>query len=86
MVLPAHSVSLCPTQLLPLLLRALDLPELDLRAHVIDTFSLLVQNSPDTFKDQIPTIVSALLENALCSDPSKDTEAGIVSLSFPCLS
>ena len=71
-------------KLLPLLLRALELPELDLRAHVIDTLALLVQDTPDAVKHQASTLVGLLLKNATCTDPTKDSEAFIVSSLASC--
>lgn len=66
-------------QLLPLLLRALDLPELDLRANVVDTLALLVKDTPEAIKGHAGSIVSTLLRMALCENPATDSEAAAVS-------
>lgn len=66
-------------KLLPLLLRALDLPELDLRANVVDTLALLVKDTPEAIKGHSSSIVSTLLKMALCEDPASDSEAAAVS-------
>ena len=63
---------------MPLLLRALELNELDLRSHVIDTLALLVRAAPEMVKSQAATIVDTLIKNAVCAD-AKDSEAAVVS-------
>lgn len=66
-------------KLLPLLLRALELEQLDLRAQAVDTLTLLVKEVPESIKHQASSIVSILLKNAVCADPSQDTEPFTVS-------
>ena len=66
-------------KLLPLLLRALELDQLDLRAQAIDTLSLLVKEVPESIKYQASSIVTILLKNAVCADPAQDTESFTVS-------
>lgn len=67
------------TQLLPLLLRALDLPELDLRANVVDTLALLVKDTPEAIKGHAESIVSTLLRMASYEKGTIDSEASAVS-------
>ncbi|CAD6575428.1 MAG: hypothetical protein CYPHOPRED_005705, partial [Cyphobasidiales sp. Tagirdzhanova-0007] len=64
------------SKLVPLLLRALELNELDLRSHVIDTLALLVRAAPEMVKSQAATIVDTLIKNAVCAD-AKDSEAAV---------
>lgn len=60
----------CAPQLQPLLIRALDLKELDLRAHVIDTIATLVKDSPEAVKPQAAQIVTVLTKSL--ADPDTD--------------
>lgn len=61
-------------KLLPLLLRALELEELDLRAQAVDTLALLVKEVPESIKYQASSIVTILLKNSVCPDPEQDTD------------
>lgn len=78
----AHRLTYTLIQLLPLLLKALHLPELDLRANVVDTLALLVKDAPETIKGQADAIVNDLLRNALYNDAVHDTDAAAVSSIF----
>lgn len=60
---------------MPLLLRALDLPELDLRANVVDTLAVVVRDRPEVIKGHAGSIVTTLLRMALCENPASDSEA-----------
>lgn len=68
---------------MPLLLQALDLPDPDLRTNVINTLTLLTNQSPDAVAPHATTIVHSLLSTALDTS-STNTEARIASLK--CLS
>jgi len=62
-------------KLLPLLLRALELEQLDLRAQAVDTLTLLVKEVPESIKHQASSIVMILLRNAVCTNPTQDTDS-----------
>ena len=63
---------------MPLLLRALDLPDTDLRGNVIGTIALLIRESPDAVSDHSSTIITSLLTNA--SDTTANNPTRISAL------
>lgn len=65
---------------MPLLLRALDLPDTDLRANVIDTIALLTRESPEAVTEHASTIIISLLTNALDLSASSNTSTRIAAL------
>jgi len=56
--------------LVPLLLRALELPDNDIKANVIDTFLVTTERDPseDVVSEHALTLVSAMLKNILVQD------------------
>lgn len=66
---------------MPLLLRGLDLPDIDIRANVIDTFLAAAEgDSPEQsiVSEHASTLVSAMLKNSLVQEmPS--TVSGLTS-------
>jgi DNA repair/transcription protein MET18/MMS19 len=60
-------------QLMPLLLRGLDLPDTEIRANVIDTFISAVGSEPTdhgAISEHASTLVSTMLKNSMASGMS----------------
>ena len=64
---PRTSSSDCSTQLLPLLITALDLPDPSLRANVIDTLSILAKEVPGDMENSISGIALKVLRDVVDS-------------------
>lgn len=71
-------------QLMPLLLRGIDLPDNDIKANVIDTFIAAAEgDTPEhnLITEHAPSLVNKMLKNSMCAEMPSMVR-GIQSLSF----
>ena len=62
---PFAAADVAPSQLLPLLITALDLPDLSLRANVIDTLGILAKEVPIDMDNSISGIALKVLRDVV---------------------
>jgi len=73
---------LADSQLLPLLITSLDLPDSAMRANVIDTLALLAKEVPTAMSEHIVSLVTKVIA-ALVADTKSVTRDSVVSSNTP---
>lgn len=68
-----------PLQLLPLLVSSLDLPDLTLRANVIDTLSVLVKEVPMEMDASISSMALKVLRGVVGEAANSKSRGAVVS-------